>query len=85
MTAQEIEDIAISEVIRHIRRQSTSRTQIDADDVRVTLVQLVEGKGTFSLTGTATSLNGLKDFWAWGMSIDARNGRILTKSINQTG
>jgi len=85
-TAREIENIAISEVIRYIRRQSKSRTQIDGDDVRIAQIQLVEGKGTFSLTGTAASRrNALTDFWAWGMNIDARNARILTKSINQTG
>jgi len=86
-TAQEIEQIAIKEVFRHIKRQATRSVHIEYSDIVITQIKLSDDTGIFELVGSATSKNDdlypypANERHTWNLSIDARTGRILNKSV----
>jgi hypothetical protein len=89
-TAQEAEDVAIGELLRHIKRQE-GKVKIDSGDIEISQIKLSDETGLFALTGTASATEGQEGYisyryhaWSWSMSIDARIGRILNKSVVKT-
>lgn len=78
---EEIENIAIEEMIRHIKRQD--RVQVEKRDITISQVKLENNSRKlgvfFGLAGTAEP----KYSWGynWNMDIDARTGRILNIAI----
>jgi hypothetical protein len=88
-TAQEVEDIAISELKRHITRtvkeSSRSHLSFAPEHLVISLTKLNDEKGVFDLNGKISSTvqyDGDTKYWHWSMEIDARTGRIISKSIN---
>jgi len=83
-SALEIEDIAVNEIYRHLQRQSY---RIQIHDVEVGEVILKEDSGLFTLAGIAITgvVGSTRTYWQWHMVMDARTGRILSKTLAKTG
>jgi nucleoside 2-deoxyribosyltransferase len=89
---EEIEDIALSEVKRHILRTGKDSKNVLLLDENIKLDAIVpDESGNFVVNGTAISIrkasssifsfeSDLRKSWAWNMQIDP-SGRILGKSI----
>jgi hypothetical protein len=85
-TTQEVEDIAIIELHRHISRSVSDKPKLrfEPDDLAISLIKLNEEKGLFDLTGKLSSTTYLdKTYWHWAMVVDARTGRIVSKSMSE--
>jgi len=76
-SALEIETIALLELMRHFKRQGDALLE---DNVAISSIELNEGNGIFTLEGSARPPG---DVYAtpWTMTIDARTGKILSKSV----
>ncbi len=82
-TTQEVEEIAIAELARHIHR--SEGTDVEIDTSNITRIVLDEEKGIFELGGRARSIiHYVTTFWIWKMNVDARSGRILSKTIGNS-
>ena len=85
-TTQEVEDIAIGEIRRHIERSigpEVKRTfQFNDAGITVKKVGIDEEKGIFDLAGVVTyTVNYRVNYRNWSLMIDARTGRIINKSV----
>jgi hypothetical protein len=89
-TAEEAEEIAINELKRHIRRTVKEPERMylrfKPEHFAMSLTKLNEEKGAFDLSGKNSSTaqyDTETKYWHWSMVIDARTGRIISKSINE--
>ncbi len=92
---EEVEDFTLKEVKKHILRtgKDSHDVSIRDEDVALQKIALNEEKGIFDLQGYANSIRQAqtafdrpkRTVWSWEMSIDARTGRILSKSIVSQG
>jgi len=89
-STQEVEDIAIDELKRHIRRTVKDSDRhtfgFNPQNLTVTLISLNEEKGVFDVSGKISSYvhyESNETYWHWSMVIDARSGKIIGKSVAQ--